>query len=79
MDNFSVDNGAVVVGKSFLMLHHPPTAGKLARAAGYLCSAQDELAGTGYAEWAAALCHLLETINIELAWLQDDADTTYPA
>lgn len=57
------------------MMPYPRLAGSLARAAGYLCSAHDELVRAGYAEWVDELCGLLETINMELTWLEDDHDT----
>ena len=43
----------------------------LAGAAGYLCSAHDELDAAGYDHWSRALHELIETIAAEIAWLED--------
>jgi hypothetical protein len=47
---------------------------RLAGAAGYLCCAQDELLGTGHAKWVNELRELIETITMEIAWLENECD-----
>ncbi|MGH7278541.1 MAG: hypothetical protein ACREJG_07615 [Candidatus Rokuibacteriota bacterium] len=42
----------------------------LAGAAGYLCSAQEELTEAGYSGWSAELQDLIEIITEEIGWLQ---------
>jgi hypothetical protein len=45
---------------------------KLACAAGYLCSAQEELMNSGYALWGTELGYLIEIIGAEMAWLEGE-------
>jgi hypothetical protein len=43
---------------------------QLASAAGYLCSAHDELLTAGYGLWGTELRQLIEIVAAELAWLE---------
>jgi hypothetical protein len=43
----------------------------LADAAGYLCSAYDELAAAGYDRWRDELRDLIDIISDEIGWLED--------
>ncbi|HEY3066282.1 MAG TPA: hypothetical protein VGL09_10860 [Methylomirabilota bacterium] len=45
----------------------------LADAAGYLCSAHDELAAAGYERWRDELRDLIEIISNEIGWLEGSA------
>jgi len=45
----------------------------LAGAAGYLCSAYDELLAAGYDEWSRELRQLIDIIGAEVACLQESA------
>lgn len=45
----------------------------LAGAAGFLCSAEDELAAAGYVLWSRELRELIDIIAAELGWLEDSA------
>ena len=47
----------------------------LAGAAGYLCSAYDELSAAGYDDWSRELRQLIEIIGAEVACLQASATT----
>jgi hypothetical protein len=42
----------------------------LADAAGYLCSAHDELAAAGYDRWRDELRDLIDIISNEIGWLE---------
>jgi hypothetical protein len=42
----------------------------LASAAGYLCSALDELSATGYDAWSSELKQLIDIVAAEISWLQ---------
>ena len=46
---------------------------RVASAAGYLCSAEDELSAAGYDIWSRELRQLIDIITAELGWLQDSA------
>lgn len=43
---------------------------RLAEAVERLCRAQDELTAAGYDQWARQLGELIETLDIEISWLQ---------
>jgi hypothetical protein len=43
----------------------------LADAAGYLCSAHDELAAAGYDRWRDELRDLIDIISNEIGWLEE--------
>ena len=45
----------------------------LADAAGYLCSAHDELAAAGYDRWRDELRNLIDIISDEIGWLEGSA------
>ena len=45
----------------------------LADAAGYLCSAHDELAAAGYDRWRDELRDLIDIISHEIGWLEETA------
>jgi hypothetical protein len=45
----------------------------LADAAGYLCSAHDELAAAGYERWRDELRDLIDIITNEIGWLEETA------
>jgi hypothetical protein len=44
---------------------------QLASAAGYLCSAHDELLSAGYRLWGTELKQLIEIVAAEMAWLEE--------
>jgi hypothetical protein len=48
--------------------------GYLAMAAGYLCSAYEELAAAGYDAWSNELRCLLDIVAAEMGWLQEGLD-----
>jgi hypothetical protein len=49
---------------------------ELAGAAGFLCSARDELAAAGYSSLVRQLRGLIEMITLEIAWLEHGGDDT---
>jgi hypothetical protein len=49
----------------------------LAGAAGYLCSAFDELSATGYDAWSSELKQLIDIVAAEISWLQQ-RETSIP-
>jgi hypothetical protein len=47
----------------------------LAGAAGYLCSALDELAAAGYDAWSEELKSLIDIVAAEISWLEQPEPT----
>lgn len=47
----------------------------LAGAAGYLCSAYEELRAAGYQTWSDELRMLMEIIDAEIDWFRDNDKT----
>ena len=48
---------------------------ELSGAAGYLCSAVDELSAAGYDVWGEQVTQLIEIIGAEIGWLQTARQT----
>jgi hypothetical protein len=48
----------------------------LARVAGLLCSAHEELEATSYPEWAEELRELVQIIASEIDWLENRPEVT---
>jgi hypothetical protein len=46
----------------------------LADAAGHLWQARDELAGAGYGGWVGEIQNLIETILLEMRWVEGELE-----